>query len=154
MACISPARLLHSRNSRRRKFRQRYDRCAVPGSERSVIRSRDSTAPIGCLPQRPRPCSYGPRAGATFRRCPNPTAAAFGPTKPTRHGVHRTLPLRTRPCSYGLRVCGSFGRCPSLRVAAFGQSTADAAWRPSGVTATALTGTRMAFERAQCFAGS
>jgi hypothetical protein len=36
-------------------------------------------------------------------------------------------------------MCGSCGRGPSLRVAAFGQSRADAAWRPSGVTATALT---------------
>jgi hypothetical protein len=66
-------------------------------------------------------------------------AAELGPRKPTRHSVYRTLPLLTRPGSYGLRVRDRLAAVQVPRVAAFGQSRPTRAWRPSGVTATALT---------------
>jgi hypothetical protein len=94
MACVLPARLLHSRNSHRRKFRQRFDRCAVPGSERSVIRSRDSTAPIGCY-------RNGPDHARMAFECADRLAAVQVSESqrsdnrgPTRRGAHRALPLR------------------------------------------------------------
>ena len=66
----------------------------VPEPQRSVTRSRDGTAPIGRYRHGLDRSPYGLRACGSFGHSPGPRAAAYGLTRPRRHGGRRASPPR------------------------------------------------------------